>query len=75
MGGADLVVEYVGGPKDGELAILLRTSPLVPKGYPKVIRHVERDGDGKEFLIGHYVRHNMRIDERAMRYIWAWSRS
>ena len=76
MAGADLIVEYIGGPKDGEKAALLRTSPRVPKGYPRYIQYCTRDPhSGHEQVIGNYIRHNMRPDERAMRYVWTWVRS
>lgn len=68
----NLLIEYVGGPKDGSRAYLLRTSPKERHTYPLEIRYLDVDPETKaERFIGTYTRDSESADG-AMRYVWAY---
>lgn len=71
---ANLVITFIGGPKDGAASVLLRRDPRVPTGYPTEIQVLDVDEHGHEHLAGTYVRNSMTPDESAMRYVWTWPR-
>ena len=70
--GTGLLIEYVGGPKDGQRSHILRTSPNTPVLYPIEIKAFEYNlEDRTERQVGRYVRDHTGNDD-AMRYLWTY---
>lgn len=69
----NLLIEYVGGPRDGQRSYLMRGSSKVPLAYPIEIAVIKHDPeDATETRIGKYVRGELTADEAAMRYVWTY---
>jgi len=69
--GNDLLIEYVGGPKDGEKKVILKKTPRDKPTFPLEITFSEFDTETQaERRVGSYMRDHMS-EAGAMRYLWA----
>ena len=68
---AEWTIEYIGGPRDGERAVLGRSGPKAPFAFPLEIQILEVDEETKvERRIGTYTRDHANPDG-VMRYLWS----
>lgn len=70
---AKLPILFIGGPRDGDMSYLLRSSPTTPMRYPLEIKVISRDSvEQADVLVGKYIRGRTSDTREHVRYVWAY---